>query len=252
MPSKWRLIDSGPVQPPESAALDEAILAAHVEGLVPSTLHFYCRSRPTISVGYFQRIAESLDLEECRRRDVAVIRRRSGGSSIYTDSGQLIYGLVVGEGEVPHDLAESFRVICSAIAAAMSPLGLDAKYRPLNDIEIGGRKVSGNAQLRRRGSVLQHGTVIVEVTDPFAMDAVLRIDPSKSPGVAKPSDRVTSLSALLGRSIPLDLVKDLIVRQFAESFGVEFERGTLTEWERSRVIQYVNERYSRDDWNLRF
>jgi len=251
MPSSWRLVDSGFVSPAESAALDEAILAAHVEGLVPSTLHFYCRSKPTISVGYFQRVKESLDLEECRRRDLAIVRRRSGGSSIYTDTGQLIYGLVVREDEVPKERAESFRAICGALAAALSSMGLDARYRPMNDIEVGGKKVSGNAQLRRKGSVLQHGTVIVEA-DPAAMDAVLRIDPSKSSGVGRPSDRVTSLSALMGERVSIEVVKELIVRQFEESFGIVFERGGLTEWERTRVAQYVDERYSRDDWNLKY
>ena len=245
------MVDSGLVRPAESAALDEAILAAHIEGLAPNTIHFYRRSMPTVSVGYFQRIEESLDLGECKRRGVAIVRRKSGGSSIYTDQGQLIYGLVVNESDVPKDRAESFRVICSAIASALSSFGLEARYRPMNDVEVGGKKVSGNAQLRRKGSVLQHGTVIVE-TDLEAMDAVLRIDAAKSRGVFRPSDRVTSLSNLLGKKVSIESVRVRMAEQIERTFGADIEPGSLSEWECAQVAWLVEQRYSRDSWNLKF
>ena len=119
MQRRWRLVDSGLVQPPESAALDEAILEAHSRDLVPPTLHFYVRATPTVSVGYFQRLEESIDLDECRKRGVAVIRRKSGGSTIYTDRGQLIYGLVTDTTCVGRD-DSVFSAVCGAIAKAIS------------------------------------------------------------------------------------------------------------------------------------
>jgi lipoate-protein ligase A len=251
MPDMWRLVDSDLVPPSESVALDEAILAAHIEGLVPNTLHFYRRSRPTISVGYFQRISESLDLEECRRRDVAIVRRKSGGSSIYTDQGQIIYGLVVHDRDVPRDRAESFRMICSALASALSSFGVDARYRPMNDVEVCGRKVSGNAQLRRKGSVLQHGTIIVDA-DPGAMDAVLRVDQEKSHDLVRPSKRVDSMSNLIGKPLSMEIVKAKIVEQMEKAFGVVIKRGALTQWELAHAARLVEQRYSNPDWNLKF
>src|SRR4030066_2309344 len=122
MPEQWRLVDSGLVPPPESVALDEAILEAPMPGLVPDSLHFYRRSTPMTSGGYFQRIEESVDLEECRRRGIAIVRRKSGGSSIYTDQGQLIYGLVLHEQEVSKDRADTFKVICCAFPDTFFPL----------------------------------------------------------------------------------------------------------------------------------
>ncbi len=251
MPSKWRLVDSGFVSPAESAALDEAILEAHIAGLVPDTLHFYVRSVPTVSVGYFQKVSESLDIGACERLGVAVVRRKSGGSSVYTDSGQLIYGLVVGEDEVPKDRAESFQMVCSALARAISSLGVDAKYRPMNDVEIGGRKVSGNAQLRRKGSVLQHGTIIVD-TDVAAMDSVLRVNRAKDPSAVKPSDRITTLAVVLGSAPPLALVKSCLVGEIEGTFGSKLELGALTDREHELVRKLVAERYGDKAWNLKF
>ena len=251
MPNLWRLVDSGHVGAAESAALDEAILEGHIAGKAPDTLHFYVRKVPTVSVGYFQKVSESLDLDECRRRGVTIVRRKSGGSSIYTDSGQLIYGLVVREDELPADRAQSFALTCSAIARAICSFGIEAVYRPMNDVEVGGRKVSGNAQLRRKGSVLQHGTVVVD-TDLSAVDAILRLDRSKNPYLSRPSERMTTMAKTLGKPPDMDAVKDRLGREISSAFGAELRRGDLTEFENGIVRKLVRERYSLDEWNLRF
>jgi lipoate-protein ligase A len=244
-------VDSGLVSPPESAAIDEAILEAHIAGKAPNTLHFYRRDRPTISVGYFQKVAESLDLAECERRGVTLVRRKSGGSSIYTDSGQLIYGLVVHEDDLPEDRGESFRIICTAIARALETFGLDAVYRPMNDVEVGGMKVSGNAQLRRKGSVLQHGTIVVD-TDVRQMDSVLRVL-KIAPGTGvRPSSRVTTLAALLGSPPDVELVKASLVSSFEAAFKVKFAASSITRVEDALVRKLVRERYSNREWTLKF
>ncbi len=250
MPRRWRLVDSGIVKPAESAALDEAILEAHVQGEVPGTLHFYRRSVPTVSIGYFQKVSDSIDLLECQRWGVSVVRRKSGGSSIYTDSGQLIYGLVVDGCDVPDDKS-AFCTICEAIARAISSFGVDARYRPPNDVEVAGRKLSGNAQLIRKGSLLQHGTVIVD-TDIAIMDAVLKSSPGKDKGVTKPSDRVTTLKSLLGHAPYMGTVKDRIAGEISKSLDAEFVEAEMTSDERDHVKKLVAERYSRDEWNMKF
>ncbi|MEM2891994.1 MAG: biotin/lipoate A/B protein ligase family protein [Thermoplasmata archaeon] len=248
MTRAWRLVDSGVVAPAESAAIDEAILIAHPPESAYGTLHFYRRSSPTVSIGYFQKVSESVDIDECRRRGVALVRRRSGGSSIYTDPGVLIYGLVFGQKDLPGEIVDSFRLICTAIARAVSSFGLEAVYRPPNDVEVGGRKISGNAQLRHGGSVLQHGTVIVD-TDLATMDAVLRVP--RSSGLRRPSERVTTLASLLGRAPDMDLVKGAIAFELSETFGVRFESSELTQTEVALAEKLVTERYGKDEWNLR-
>ncbi len=246
MAKAWRLVDSGLVGAARSAALDEAILESHVLGKVPDTLHFYIRSEPTVSVGYFQKLSETVDLVECERRGVKIVRRKSGGSSIYTDSGQLIYGLVLGEKELPSEQKESFRIVCSSIARAISSFGLKAAFRPPNDVEVQGKKVSGNAQLRRKSSVLQHGTVIV-ATDVQTMDAVLRL---QEPG-KRPSERVATLTALLGHRPTIYDVQARIAGELAVAFDARFTDSELTPFEKSEVARLVNERYSRTEWNAR-
>lgn len=238
------------VGPSESAALDEAILEAHAVGGAPNTLHFYRRASPTVSIGYFQKVEDSVDLAGCEKLGVAIVRRRSGGSSIYTDAGQLIYGLIVHESDLPRRREESFRFICSAVARAISSLGIGAYFRPSNDIEVGGRKVSGNAQLLSRGSVLHHGTVLVD-TNTINMNSVLKVDRSKRPSLTKPSDRIATLASILGRVPDMEAVKEAMVREFGDAFYCSFERAPLSQMERDLVRKLVGERYGRKEWNFK-
>jgi len=251
MPDSWRLVDSDLVQPGESAALDEAILEAHIAGMVPNTLHFYRRIVPTVSVGYFQKVSESVDIEECRKRGVAVVRRKSGGSTIYTDSGQLIYGLVVHESELPGELQDSFKKVCTAIASAISSFGTEAEYRPLNDIEVQGKKVSGNAQLRRKGSVLQHGTILAEA-DIATMDAILKVKPTTTRSADRASERVATLTSILGAPPEMEVLKGMISIALGEAFGARFKKSGLVQFEKETVVKLVDEFYSKDDWNFKY
>ena len=240
------MVDSGLVGPAESAALDEAILEARLEGTVPSTLHFYVRSGPTISLGYFQKVDETVNTGECRKLGVTIVRRRSGGSSIFTDQGQLIYALVFKANELQHDREGCFRAVLSPLAEAISRLGVDARYRPMNDIEIGGRKVSGSAQLRVKDAVLIHGTVILD-TDLEAMDRVLRSKVSQ-----KPSERVTTIVREAGTNIDMSRLKAEVVKSLGSALSVDFEKAEMTPYEREAVEKLVADRYGRDEWNSKF
>jgi lipoate-protein ligase A len=243
MSTEWRLVDSGHVRAADSAAIDEAILESRASGAVPDTLHFYVRASPTVSLGHFQRLSESVDLDRCRDAGVDLVRRKSGGSSIFTGPGQLIYGLIISGSQLPRGPEASFAVICSAIARAISSLGVDARHRPVNDIEVDGKKVSGSAQLRRRGVVLQHGSVILD-TDLGLMDSVLR--------KGSPSERVTSLRSVLGRPPSMKVLKSALKHELSIEFGADIVPGKLTPDEEVRAAQLAEEFYANPSWTSRF
>ncbi|PCN50009.1 hypothetical protein B6U99_06745 [Candidatus Geothermarchaeota archaeon ex4572_27] len=213
---RWRLIDSGLVSGPRSAAIDEALLESRALGLSPNTLHFYRRRPPAVSIGRFQRVEEVVDVDECRRRGVDIVRRISGGGAIYTDEECLEYSIVADEGSLG-GLEESFRLICGALARALRRLGVDARYKPVNDVLIGGRKVSGSAQVRRGGAVLQHGTILLGV-DYDSMRALL-----KAFKLEDPRSKLTSLRAELGRPVEPELVKGAFIEELEGALGARFE-----------------------------
>jgi lipoate-protein ligase A len=246
----WRLIDSKLITPEESCSRDEAILESRIKDLVPNTLHLYRRNIPSVSLGYFQKICDAVDLDFCRSRNIRILRRMSGGSAIYTDSKQLIYAVIIKDdlGSVP----ESYKKICEAVILGLGFVGINAEFKPINDILVGGKKISGSAQLRRQGTILQHGTLLID-EDFETMFKALKVPESKFKpmGLKHPVQKMASLKTE-GFNHEMDALKDAIARGFSEYFGVGIKKGGLTKAERKLVKDLKAKKYGNDDWNLRF
>jgi lipoate-protein ligase A len=212
--------------------------------MVPNTLHLYRRKPPAVSIGTYQRIEDFVDLEYCRERGIDIIRRTSGGGAIYTDSNCLEYAVVVDQEypEVPMDLEGSFKVLCSGIITALKKLGIDASYKPINDVQVRGRKVSGSAQRRRR-ILLQHGTILLDA-DFESMSKALRMGDE---GEVKLMDRLTTVRRETNRVIPVEEVSEALKTGFEETLSMKLVKGTLTSWEEGRVKELA-EKYKSRSW----
>jgi lipoate---protein ligase len=240
----WRLIDSDLRDPAYTAAADEAMLLARHENIVPDTIHLYRRDRPTVSLGYFERVEEAVDLAVAQSRGVQLVRRVSGGSAIFTDPGQIIYCVIVDRGAVPESPNETFALVCSGLVNALARLGLKAEFKPVNDVLVNKRKISGSAQTRKLDVVLQHGTLMVD-TDFDLMFEVLRTKKKE-----RSKDSVTSLSRELGSAPPLTEVKEAMVEGFASVFGAEVVKGVLTHYEERKIEELVAEKYAQPKYTL--
>ncbi|MFO7618871.1 MAG: biotin/lipoate A/B protein ligase family protein [Thermoplasmata archaeon] len=247
---KWRFIDSDLSEPTFTVAADEAMALARSKRLAPNTLHLYRRKHPTVSLGYFQKVSESIDLDFCRANGIHVVRRVTGGSAIYTDSGHLIYGLAMGEEESPNREA-TMEKVCSAVVLALKELGVASVFKPANDVLVGGRKISGSAQMRRWGIVLQHGTLILRNRTDMMIGA-LRADIEKvhSRGL-EPSNYVISLAEALGHEPAIGEVKSAMLHGFEAALGAEFQQATFSKYEKDTIAEFIESKYGRDDWNLK-
>jgi lipoate-protein ligase A len=204
--------------------LDEALLEAVSSGASLPVLRFYGWKPPAVSVGYFQGLEEEVDLEACARYGVDVVRRISGGGAVFHDQ-EITYSLIM---PVSHVLAgtgilESYRTLCSGITSALSRLGIAAEFVPINDILAGGRKVSGNAQTRRQGCVLQHGTVLLDL-NPELMFELLKVPEEKMKGklISDVKARVSGLRPLLGRDVSFDEGINALAEGFKEQLRLDF------------------------------
>ena len=247
----WRLVDSDVCEPVYTVAADEAMALARSRNEVPNTLHLYRRNCPTVSLGYFQKVAQAVDVEFCRRNNVKLVRRITGGSAVYTDMNHLIYGLAVDVDALPRDRGHAFRVVCSAIVAALKTLGIDAAYKPLNDVLVNGRKISGSAQMQRWGIILQHGTVVMD-NDPYMMTRALKIDMGKVKGRGlEPLTYVTSIAEVLGKAPDPAKVKAALAKAFEQEFGVRLSKSVFTDFENASIEKLIKTKYGLDSWNLR-
>jgi lipoate---protein ligase len=261
---KLRLIDSSPAGGGASAGLrgalnmgiDESVAKGLAEGSSGPTLRFYRWSPPCVSIGYFEDIEGNVDLEAAKKAGVDVLRRVTAGGSVFHNA-ELTYSIVLPLGTplAPLDILESYSRICSGLVAGLARLGVDARFAPVNDIEAGGKKLSGNAQTRKRGILLQHGTILLGLDLPL-MFSLLRVPDEKLRRklIAKAEDRINCLEYLLGREVSFGETAAAMKAGFAEAFGaygVEIEEGGLSQEELTAAEALAAEKYSSRAWNFK-
>jgi len=170
----------------------------------------------------------------------------SGGGTIYTDSNCIEYSVVVDQKhpEIPMDLEGSFRVICTGIITALKKLGIDAYYKPVNDVLVAGRKISGSAQRRRR-VLLQHGTLLLDADLEFMSKALKMGDK----GLAKLKEKLTTIRWEAKRVITVDEVSGALKMGFEETLSIKLVKGKLIHWEDIRVKELAD-KYRSSSWVL--
>lgn len=220
----WRLLDSGLRRAAENIAFNKALLESHQSGRSPNTLRFL-RFTPSALVGFHQDVGQELRVDYCREHDIEIQRRITGGGAIYFDPSQIGWELYLDKQVLgTADMDAIARRICEAAARGISALGVDARFRPRNDIEVDGRKISGTGGASDGDSILYQGTLLIDF-DIERMLRVLRIPAEKlsDKAIATARERVVNLKELLGTAPSIDSVKTSIAQAFAEEFRVEFE-----------------------------
>lgn len=244
-----RLIEDGPTDPYRNMAVDEAIAISVGGGKSPATLRLYGWRPSAVSIGYFQELDEEVDIGFCASHRIMVVRRITGGGAVFHGAGELTYSLTapVADPTIPRDIQESYRAICAPLVAALRRLGADARFRPVNDIEVGGRKVSGNAQTRRFGAVLQHGTILVALDRSLLPSLRVKKAKLEGKGISAVTDRVTTLKDLLGGEFDMSSLAGVIAREFRNAFGCPMDAAPLTADE-SSLIPKLMAKYSSREW----
>jgi lipoate-protein ligase A len=154
------------------------------------------------------------DVAYCRGAGIEIARRVTGGGAVYMSPGMLAWDVLVDRLELGQDLAAATAGVCGGVAAGLSRLGLTARFRGPNDIQVGGRKISGSAgYIAGRVAVLQ-GTVLV-ADDVPVMARALRLPE------AALRERVTCLAAELGASPALPAIVDCMTVGLAAALGCE-------------------------------
>ncbi|WP_297459388.1 biotin/lipoate A/B protein ligase family protein [Thermococcus sp.] len=237
-------------RPEVQMAIDEAIMRARIEGKVPDTVRLYAFSPSSVTIGRFQSVVHDVNLDEARRLRIPVVRRITGGGSVFHDEfGEITYSVIAGESFHPmlKNVGSSYRYLAGPLVDALRELGLDADFSGLNDITVKGKKISGSAQTRRKGVILQHGTFMY-ATRVEVLGKVLRVSGLKlrDKGVSSIWERVTTLER---EGIKLNRWEayGLLKRGFFRAFPLK--EGKLTDYELELAERLVEEKYGNPEWN---
>jgi lipoate-protein ligase A len=249
----FRLLKTGFHTGAYNMGLDEALLEAAAQKSSPPVLRFYGWKPDTVSIGYFQRLEEEVDQDACVRRGIDVVRRISGGGAVFHHA-ELTYSVIM---PLDHPLAgssirESYPILCAGIIRGLELLGVPAVFAPINDVLAGGRKVSGSAQTRRRDCVLQHGTILLDLDVQLMFEALkVPLVKIKDKAIQNVKDRVTSLTALLGRPVGYEEAETSLIAGFKGALSLNFEdpQGSkVTEAESSRAQELADAKFASPGW----
>ena len=170
----WRLIPLETHDAFVNMAIDEAILTARIANRVPNTLRLY-RWRPSaVSIGKNQNPQETVYMENLGKLGVDLVRRISGGGTVFhSHEGEVTYSVTARTRDISSagDITTVYTQIYQAITDALRLLGIPADFSPGDakncpNLTVNGKKISGSAQTIKRGTVLQHGTLLLNVDLP--------------------------------------------------------------------------------------
>ena len=241
------LTDLDPLDPRRGLATDEALLEA-VRGGGADVVRLWVNGRAVV-VGRSQSVADEVDLGFSTRDRIPVLRRISGGGTVYHYPGNLNVSVLLRDGRRIGSVRDAFRAFGEAIAAALGGLcpGIAANE---NDLLIGGAKVGGAAQARRGDALLYHTTLLVGPADVPMERLLLALRPGYRPRrVPSRSRKTVSLSEATGRELPTDRVAGILIPALYAALPGAPVEASLTAEEERRIRWLTTQKYGDPQWN---
>jgi lipoate---protein ligase len=250
MPGAWRLLDHSFADPFMNLALEESILRGRVEGESPDTLRLWQHPR-VVSLGCFQDPEEEINGDACKELGITVIKRLSPGGAMYLDKGSIQYSLTFDRHSLPlpEHVDDSYRLLSTGAVDALHAIGVKAEFRPINDLSVAGKKISGASQTRLYNAILHHGTISVN-TRLQILERVLKPSELKQQvkRFQKFDETITTLSREIGRDVPIDAFSEQLVKGFARKLNLRFTVGGPTPWEMKTAEKLYQEKYRKLEW----
>lgn len=241
----WRMIGFSENDAATNMAVDEAILESHLQKAVPATLRVYRFNPPAMSVGHNQTVPPDV-VERVLAGGFDLVRRPTGGRAVL-HVGDLTYSFVASsdDGPLGASVNEAYRQICRGLQCALSIVGVSLElgsahtpYRHVHDcfhattgsdLHVNGAKMIGSAQLRRRGAVLQHGSILLQQEHDLMSELLGGSDSGEM--------RRANLFEICGKELATAQLQEALKLGFEQAFKVSFQEGELSSFERELVSE---------------
>jgi lipoate-protein ligase A len=203
----------------------------------------FWRTSPTLMIGRYQITTAEINEPYAKEKNITVVRRVSGGGTIYTDPGGWQFSFII-KGD-PNET--DFRHYTAPVIQALGEIGVIAYFNNRNDLLIDGRKFSGNAQHRTKDCILHHGSILFD-TDIEEMVRSITVADDKiiSKGIQSVRQRVTNVTDHMEEKITPTEFKDLMLGSLLKNTESIYE---LTDADKKEIEKIADEKFRSWDWN---
>ncbi len=264
MAETYRFLDTGIQDAALNMAIDEAVLLRHLEGHAPPTLRVFRWTQPAISLGRFQQVEHEINLEECERRGVALVRRPTGGRAVY-HRDEFTYSFVSSRAyQIPAGIVAAYAYLAQGLIAALAHLGVPAELSEGRvskqpsaacfasstqaDLTSGGFKLIGSAQVWKEDALLQQGSLPIDDRSAEFYELLRFPDEGgRAEALAQYREKTTPLRTFAPQ-VAWNEIATAFRAGFHDALRVDFQPGELTTEEWALARQLANEKYSRLTW----
>ncbi|MFX1452565.1 MAG: biotin/lipoate A/B protein ligase family protein [Promethearchaeota archaeon] len=236
-------------------ALDEAILKMAIEKKSSNTLRFYKWKPSTASIGRNQSLMNEINVDFAKEQGFNIVRRLTGGGAVFHDENrEITYSIVCPikflEKLGAKKVIEQFEIITRGIILGLNYYGLKPEKDIIHcpAILLNGKKFSGNAQVRKKGYILQHGTILLDI-DPELMYSVLKAPKNvgKSRMVQSVRAKCIGIKNQIHNYEEGKLINSL-KQGFQKSLGIDIEKGQFSRDEKILATKLIKYRYENMNW----
>lgn len=250
MNSQWRCVIEKKIEGKQGLATDEMLISSVLKYNSP-ILHLYSYKK-SVLIGRYQDMENALNLKMCEELGVEYNRRITGGGTVLMDENQLALGFAISlkNGIIPKSIKGVFYIMAEILSDALKKIGINAGFRPKNDLEINGKKIAGlSAILEQKDILLFHTSLLLDF-DFSLMLKVLNLPFSKieDKGISCFSERMTTIKKEIGESIELDEIISLIIKSFEKKFNIELNKDNFTDYEKEKRDELIKEKYANPKW----
>lgn len=269
MQETWAFLDTGHHDAATNMAIDEALLHWHSEGKIAPTLRFYGWKKPSLTVGHFQNVEKTIDFSGIERHDCDFVRRLTGGSAVLHDD-ELTYSIIVSEShpKIPHSVNKAYYILSQGLLEGYRELGIEADFAyperellrdrsavcfeqpAIYEMVVDGKKISGNAQTRKDGVLLQHGSI------PMSFDSNMLFDLFKfSSERLRERQRnafekkAISIYDIKKKEHTYSMLKEAFLKGFQKSLNILTEPMELTKDDWHYIHHLAETKYRTREWN---
>ncbi|WP_241080889.1 lipoate--protein ligase family protein [Natranaerofaba carboxydovora] len=262
----WRLIIDGPSKGNFNMAADEALLDSFIEKNSLPTLRIYSWESMCLSLGYFQNI-NPRSIEKLKENNIDLVRRPTGGRGVlHTD--EITYSIIIGEEypDVSKNVTTSYKQLIKGIELGLEYLGLSPELMPLSqksakkdknssvcfdspswyELLIDGKKVVGSAQMRRKGAILQHGSIKLKF-DSNLVSSIFGTNKIQKEYLKKAACGIFDFDP----SLTKEECVSAILRGFERAFEIQLVRENYNAFEKARTNELSKSKYSLNEWNFK-